>query len=152
MTIYLVRHASAGTRGASFSDADRRLDAVGLDQADAIAEVLGDQPITSVLSSRALRCTQTVGALAAQLGVEVVEHPALWEGQRSDAAVALVDDLILTDTTAVLCSHGDIIPGVLSALARRGINLASNGCSKGSLWILNIADRAIVSTSYRTTP
>ena len=102
MPIYLIRHASASTRGilGHNNDLDRELDAVGHDQAAAIAQSLSDVGITEVFTSRAARCRQTVEPLGKQLGVDVIEHDGLLEGQSATAAVHLLRTCLLYTSDA----------------------------------------------------
>ncbi len=150
MTIFLVRHAKAGSRSSwSSDDADRPLVAKGFDQAGAIADQLARDPISRVLSSPALRCQQTVAPLARAHGLALEVHDALDEGRGPDAALALIDALASEGTNAVLCSHGDVIPEVLDQLARRGVVLDERGaCAKGSIWQLGVRDGHLTSASY----
>ena len=139
MTIYLVRHASAGSRGSLSAERDleRPLDAVGQDQTEALVELLSDRGIEEIYSSRALRCVETVHPLAEALGLTVEAHPALLEGQSANAAVHLLRTLATAGTTAALCSHGDIIPDTIQSLAREGmIIVGQRAWSKGSTWEL----------------
>ncbi len=137
MTLFLVRHASAGTRSPTSNDLDRPLDAIGADQAAAIVELLGDRGITEIYSSRAVRCVQTVEPLAAHLGIETQVHPALVEGQSATMAVHLARTLAKADTTAVFSSHGDIIPDLIQTLAREGmVIVGQRAWAKGSTWEL----------------
>lgn len=116
-----------------------------------IAEALGDAAITRILASPAVRCVQTVEPLAERLGLAIDEVDALFEGDHAEA-LALVEGLAATDTTAVLSSHGDIIPAVIETLHYRGVDVDRPGrCAKGSIWTLTVAGRAITSASYRKT-
>lgn len=140
MTIYLIRHASAGARGSLGHDGDlgRTLDAVGLEQAEQIAASLADAGISHIFTSSATRCRQTVEPLGNALGIDVVEHDALLEGQSATAAVHLMRTLTQSGATAALCSHGDIIPDSIQTLAREGmVIIGPRGWSKGSTWELS---------------
>ncbi len=151
MSIYLIRHASAGTRGSlrHDGDLDRPLDAVGIDQADDIAMRFADAEITTIFTSRATRCRQTVEPLGAKIDVEVAEHPALVEGQSCAAALHLVRVLAHDNTTAVLCSHGDIIPDLIQTLAREGMVIKGpRGWAKGSTWELRTRGRDITEAEF----
>jgi len=138
MTIYLIRHASAGGRGHFGSDdLDRPLDAMGHDQSAQIVELLGTRGIQSVHSSRAIRCFDTVVPLAAHVGVEVIVEPSLVEGQSATMAIHLIRQLASTNTTAAMCSHGDIIPDAIQTLAREGMVIVGpRAWAKGSTWEL----------------
>jgi 8-oxo-dGTP diphosphatase len=89
-----------------------------------------------------------VQPLAAHLGVDVETSTALAEGAPVDAAVALAVECAGDD--AVLCSHGDVIPAVLDALARAdGLPLPPNfPCAKGSTWVLDGDGRPFASARY----
>jgi phosphohistidine phosphatase SixA len=154
MRIFLVRHAHAGSRhdwdGAP--DHERPLSAAGWDRANQLVDVLGDQGIDRLLSSHYVRCTQTFGPLAAHLGVDIEQHPALAEGASLAAGIELVGALAAGDDTAAVCSHGDVIPELLAGLARRGVELDPNGrCPKGSVWILTVSEGEITHAVYAGT-
>ena len=131
MTLYLIRHADAGTRDPySPSDHLRGLSEDGMRQAARIADRLGDAGVTRVLSSPYPRCVQTVEPLARRLGVEVEPQPALAEGADGRRTFALMTALAGTD--AVLCSHGDVIPEVIRLLRITGTVI--NKSSLASAW------------------
>lgn len=137
MSLFLVRHASAGTRTKSHDDLDRPLDPTGFDQAHAIVDLLGDRGVTEIHTSRAVRCVQTVEPLGEHLNIEVQTHPALLEGQSAEMAVHAARLLAKADTTAVFCSHGDIIPDMIQTLAREGMVIVGpRSWAKGSTWEL----------------
>jgi probable phosphoglycerate mutase len=72
--LYLVRHAqTAGNVRGALDTAlpGSSLTELGLGQAAALAERLGDQPIAGVYASHAIRAQQTAAPLAVKLGLEV---------------------------------------------------------------------------------
>ncbi|MBU6217164.1 MAG: histidine phosphatase family protein, partial [Acidobacteria bacterium] len=94
MTMFLVRHASAGVRDdRDPHDHDRPLDPTGHLQADKLADWLRHETVTAVVSSPYRRCVQTVEPLAKQLGLEVVVDDRLAEGTDVATAWALVTEL-----------------------------------------------------------
>lgn len=137
MPLFLVRHASAGVRDdADPDDDDRALDATGHQQAERLSQWLRLEEPGRILSSPLLRCRQTVQPLATAVGGIVEVDARLGEGSPID----VVWDLLSTvgATTAVLCSHGDVIPEVISRAQRRGMVVPGKlGCSKGSVWSLD---------------
>ena len=152
MTLYLVRHADAGSRN-PYSPVDhlRELSEDGWRQAARIAERLGDAGVTRVLSSPYPRCRQTVEPLANRIGVAVESHDALAEGADERAALALMHTLAGTD--AVLCSHGDIIPDVIRLLELTGTAInGRRGNAKGSVWTIASDGGRLVSAAYAKTP
>ncbi len=146
MTLYLVRHAQAGTRSHwDGDDLSRPLTTEGRHQAADLVDMLGEVALTQILSSPFKRCMETVAPLVARRhgerpGLQLQIHQSLAEGSPSEA-IALVRSL--TDIDAVLCSHGDIIPGILDALVRAdGLELGKDPkCQKGSIWVID-ADKA----------
>ena len=145
MTVYLVRHAQAGTQAswAGGDDVQRPLTREGRHQSADIVETLAEPgfAVSSVRSSPYRRCIETVAPLAAALGLVVQIEPALAEGP-SEEALKLVRSL--WGSGAVLCSHGDVIPGVLQTLQQKdGIDLGTDPrCQKGSIWILEPSSTA----------
>ena len=151
MTIYLIRHASAGTRGSygHGDDLDRTLDAVGHEQAGTIASSLADAGISAIYTSSAARCRQTVEPLGKRLALDVVVHDALLEGQSSAQAIHLARTLVQAGTTAAFCSHGDIIPDMIQTLAREGMVIVGpRAWSKGSTWELRTRGADITEAEF----
>jgi broad specificity phosphatase PhoE len=142
--LLLVRHAQAGLRGSGPSDLDRPLDGRGLAQASALPALLGplltpagDRAV-DIRSSPARRCIQTVMPLAAAFGTEPIVDEALLEG--CDVGV-LQERIAMLDRPTVWSSHGDVIPELLTMLARRGLDIGPRPtCRKGSTWIIEIVD------------
>ncbi len=150
MTLYLVRHGSAGVRDdADPHDDDRPLDETGHLQAERLAEWLRHEGPTAVFSSPFRRCRQTVEPLAKVLGVEVVVEDRLAEGTSVEDAWELL--VGLAGTSAVLCSHGDVIPELVSRAQRRGMIVpGKSGCAKGSVWTLRHWDGETFATGIYT--
>lgn len=150
---YLIRHAKAGDRSAwEQADELRPLTAAGRRQAEGIGEQFASEPIGRVLSSPAVRCVQTIQALADRLGVVVEEDSSLMEGAGPDGASRLV--LSATPGSAVaLCSHGDVIWELLADLEVAGVPLMRGlPAKKGSIWVLTVADGAVVAGTYVPPP
>ncbi|MEM7285395.1 MAG: phosphoglycerate mutase family protein [Actinomycetota bacterium] len=152
MPIYLIRHANAGRRQPGTHDRERPLDESGRAQSARIRDHLDDAGIKQILSSPALRCRQTVEPLAAEVGIAVEVDEALWEGRGIASALTLIARTAATGHAVALCSHGDVIPMTLDALAAQGVPLRGVGCAKGSIWRLDVTDGEIVAGSYTPTP
>ncbi len=133
MTVLVVRHAVAIGRSAwSHADVDRPLDERGVAQAAGLVELLREFKIDSILSSPSARCVDTVRPLAAACDLSVDVVPQLAEGQR-DAAATLAGSN--GPGALVLCSHGDVIPPLVKALARFQGD-GEMACAKGSTWVI----------------
>lgn len=137
--LYIVRHADAGSRSAWAGDDEQRpLSRKGRRQAAGLAEVLAGIPFTRVVSSPALRCIETVTPTAERLGLAVETDRRLAEGGRGDDALTLAEELARVDDVGVLCSHGDVIPDLLSELRIRGIAFHHDlTWPKASAWVLS---------------
>ena len=148
--LHLVRHADAGSRGAWVGDDfERPLDDHGSMQAEAIAVTLAGRPVRRILSSPYVRCVATVAPLGQILGLPVEASDELAEGSYAEA-LELLGSLAAAEGDSVLCSHGDVIPGVLWVLARHGLEIGDRGrCKKGSIWELEVVDGRIVAATYR---
>jgi broad specificity phosphatase PhoE len=136
MTIILLRHAQAGSRSSwRGDDLVRPLTRDGRRQAADLVDVLAEIPVESIRSSPYLRCMETVAPIAARLGLPVISDGSLAEGHTM-AGLDVVRSL--AGDTVVLCSHGDLIPNILNALATSdGIDLGrSPRCQKSSIWLL----------------
>ena len=150
MTVYLVRHANAGIREHwSGPDELRPLSSSGRRQAQGLAGLLAGERITRIISSPAVRCVQTVEPLAASRGLRVETDERLVEGAR----VVDATQLIVAPGQAVLCTHGDIVEGVVLELARSRVPLSGGRrWAKGSTWELEVDGGRILAGRYHPAP
>jgi len=139
MSLLMVRHADAGDRAAWTGDDRRRpLSATGRRQAEALVVQYADRDLQRILSSPALRCTATVEPVATARGLEVEEHEALAEGASFDQVDGLLRELADTDTSAVLCSHADVIGSIVTALSHREVRLGgAPSARKAATWVVD---------------
>jgi 8-oxo-dGTP diphosphatase len=152
MTIYLVRHAKAGDRS-QWRDEDwlRPLSRAGSAQARELITVLQDAHFDRILSSRYVRCMETVVPLAGARGLPIEVEESLAEGGDTDAVLALVRKHLMPG--AVMCSHGDVIPAVLASLAASGVDLGPDPrCPKGCTWVLDGVGSEVTRATYLRPP
>lgn len=116
-----LRHAKAVGR-ADWQDADaaRPLTEKGIRQAKAVVAPLRAFGVRRIVTSDALRCRQTVVPLEKKLGREArvtakISQDA-WEGGTADVR-HVVGNRVRSRKPAVLCSHGPVLPAILSELA-----------------------------------
>jgi 8-oxo-dGTP diphosphatase len=136
MPLLLVRHAHAVARSRwRGDDFVRDLSERGRVQSEELVEALRGYEPKRILSSPLIRCMDTVAPLGLALGLRVEPEEALAEG-----AGGLALDLVraLSTESAVLCSHGDVIPEILTSLAETdGLDLGRNPLvEKGSVWVI----------------
>jgi 8-oxo-dGTP diphosphatase len=150
MTVYLVRHAKAGSREKwAGRDELRPLSKAGQRQAEALAAALADG-VVRIVSSPYLRCRQTVTPLAANRGVAIEPADALAEGASVDDAITLFEKV--ASENSVLCSHGDVIGALLQRFERAGLRLDDDRMEKGSTWVLDVDRGAVVGARYLPPP
>jgi 8-oxo-(d)GTP phosphatase len=122
VTVFLVRHGSAGNRSEwEGDDRLRPLDERGRRQARGLVALLGDRGVEHVLTSPYIRCRETVEPLADALGLPVKERDELAEGASREAAVTLVAGL--RGAPAVLCTHGDVVEELTGEETKKGSTL-----------------------------
>jgi len=157
--LILLRHASAGSkRHWHGSDAARPLDARGAADARVLAGLLACfAPRARVISSPAVRCTQTVGPYAAGFGGSVEAEAALGvqgrssdfsSGRTSSAASpgSVARELVEAGQPAVVCLHGENLPEALTAACSalgaappKEAGTRGAGLSKGAFWVVHAA-------------
>ncbi|MEO1063972.1 MAG: phosphoglycerate mutase family protein [Actinomycetota bacterium] len=153
MATYLVRHAEAVPRhGYDQPDLERPLSIQGNAQADGLVGLFEGHDVGRILTSRAVRCANTVAPLAHARGLTLETDDRLTEGSSIEHVMELVVDT--RHEGAVLCSHGDIIPDVLRLLALRGVSFdrPPSTCAKGSTWRLELEGEATGSAAYWPPP
>jgi 8-oxo-dGTP diphosphatase len=148
VTLLLIRHAHAGNRRDwEGDDRDRPLSSKGRRQARALVEQLELWAPSRVLSSPYRRCLETVKPLAVELDLKVEPVDELAEGA-GFYAVELVRSL--HDSHVALCTHGDVIPEILVALAdedRLDLGPAPRQ-AKGSTWVLGSKKGKFLNATY----
>jgi len=154
VTLYVVRHAVAVAKNRwKGTDLMRPLTGKGQGQAAALTTWF-DRPVHTVLSSPTLRCVASVLALAEHHGVELRTSTALAMGH-PDHVVALARALLgdgPTDGGAVLCSHGEVIPGLLGSLGLVSSTHALDTCAKGSVWVIEHTGDGPAATYHPPAP
>jgi 8-oxo-dGTP diphosphatase len=135
LTIYLVRHAKAGDRSSwTGPDAERPLSKAGRRQAAHLGKRLAAVGVTTLVSSPYVRCVQTLEPLAERAGLPIVDDERLTEGAAYEDVLEMLAGL---PAGAVLCTHGDVIPDVIDALVRRGLDVRSPiDWRKATVWVL----------------
>ncbi|MEX0785313.1 MAG: histidine phosphatase family protein [Dehalococcoidia bacterium] len=138
LSVDLVAHMDAGDRKQWAVDQNERpLSDLGRRQADALADALASESIDALYSGPALRARQTLEPLAKRLGLPIVvvegigdvetwRPPDGWDGERAPnvgahaagRAMAALWDMQMEheDGRVVACSHGHVIPALVSFL------------------------------------
>ncbi|WP_349884811.1 NUDIX domain-containing protein [Microbacterium sp. WHRI 7836] len=119
--VIALRHAKATARSEwDGSDASRPLTDRGRKQAKSIVGPLRAFGVRRIVSSDAVRCVETVTPLARALDRKIVKTEKIsqdaWEDGDSDLR-SIVGRRIRAGKPAVVCSHGPVLPGLLSEIA-----------------------------------
>ncbi|MCC2030981.1 NUDIX hydrolase [Microbacterium allomyrinae] len=119
--IIALRHAKALAREDwEGTDATRPLSPRGKKQADSIVGPLLAFGARKLISSPATRCLKTMTPLSAALGRKVEKNALIsqdaWEDGVSDART-VIGHRVRSRKATVLCSHGPVLPDILSELA-----------------------------------
>jgi 8-oxo-dGTP diphosphatase len=135
LTIYFVRHAKAGDRSSwTGPDSERPLSKAGRRQAQHLGKRLAAVGATTLVSSPYVRCVQSLEPLAERTRLPIAIDERLTEGAPFEGVLELLAGLA---GGAVLCSHGDVIPDVIDALVRRGLDVRSPAdWRKATVWVL----------------
>jgi 8-oxo-(d)GTP phosphatase len=151
-TLLVLRHGHAGDREKWEGPDERRpLSKKGRRQAVGAIEQLAAFDVRRILSSRYVRCLETVVPVACDRGLSIEVHPALAEGSSTAAVSALVAEL--AGTTAVLCTHGDVVWNVLVDLAHHAAGEPDDlQMAKGSAWVVEARDDRLAAVRYLPPP
>ena len=152
MKIFVVRHASAIERFLwDGDDSERPIDEKGVNQSSLIAEYFSTIQISSIFSSMAVRCQQTIWPTARQSGIQVELSDSLFEGSTRQTG-DLIEKLLKTENTGrypILCSHGDVISELIRSLTLSGMQTPKGkGFAKASIWELIFSDGRIEKGFY----
>jgi 8-oxo-dGTP pyrophosphatase MutT (NUDIX family)/phosphohistidine phosphatase SixA len=169
--LILLRHAKAMSKsGWKRGDASRPLDDSGRADAKSLADLLacfapraGFDPRPRLISSPAVRCTDTLRPFAELSGAQLREEPSLYIHNKSSGTgradsgpsmADLVREAIAAGEPTVLCAHRENIPDLqAAALAALGVEPAPGGdgpisrqtrkewdtpLPTGGFWVLNL--------------
>ncbi|GLW66101.1 putative hydrolase MutT/NUDIX [Actinomadura rubrobrunea] len=144
--LVILRHAAAGDkRSWSGPDELRPLDGPGRAQAVALADLLFAYGPGRLVSSATARCVETLLPYARRTGAQVVTEPAFTIGD-TDARRACARLLDLAAAPAaeplVVCTHGEIVSDLLTALCRElGAKEPDDpALDKGAFWALHVSE------------
>jgi 8-oxo-dGTP diphosphatase len=152
MPIYVVRHAKAADRAEwEGDDRLRPLTKSGHRQAEELAAWLKKEPIDAILSSRYIRCLQTLEPLADQRKLPIEPRKDLEEGAGGESILRVVAEF--KGRNVVLCTHGDVVEELLELLIAQGLVSRSRAqLEKGSTWILDEKNGRVTGATYRPAP
>ena len=152
-SVLIVRHGTAGSKSRfSGDDKIRPLDKKGRAQAEALVAQLSCFGATDVYAADRVRCHQTVEPLAEELGVTVNNEPTLTEEAYADnpkRGRRRVLQIAGSHRAPVICTQGKVIPDLIAWWCERdGIRPDKSRNSKGSTWVLSLAEGRLIAADY----
>ena len=129
--LVLLRHAKAVTRDEwQGEDDDRPLDSYGQNQAKRLLAMYQVFNLEQIHSSDAVRCYDTVVAIAKGLNIKLEVTGKLSEStfkKDKEKAFDYAKDLMKLNESVLLCSHNPILPKMLNKLTKKSVVDADEG-------------------------
>ncbi|UWF77076.1 MULTISPECIES: NUDIX hydrolase [Microbacterium] len=147
--VIALRHAKALPRSEwDGPDAERPLTERGMRQAKAIVGPLRAFGVRRIVTSDAVRCVQSVAPLAKKIGRTPVRTAKIsqdaWEAGTADIR-SVIGKRVRARKPAVVCSHGPVLPAIMSEIALATGTL--QGSYVGSASALDVAAFSVVHLS-----
>lgn len=152
-TVLVVRHGTAGRKSRfSGDDTQRPLDKRGRAQAEALVPQLLAFGASDVYAADRLRCHQTIGPLAEELGVTVHNEPALTEesyAKNPKRGRHRILRIAEREGTPVICTQGKVIPDLIAWWCERdGVRPDKSRNHKGSTWVLSLSAGRLLAADH----
>jgi 8-oxo-(d)GTP phosphatase len=151
--VLLVRNARAVPAGRwEGIKAHRPLDVEGQEQAEALRRALPAFGPSRLISAGETRFLDTMGTLAAELGLPVETEPVFGEEEyaaRPRHGMARIAELADADGTSVVCAPGAVIRHLLVTLAEdAGLDVREYPAVKGNVWALFFSGGQLAAADY----
>jgi 8-oxo-dGTP pyrophosphatase MutT (NUDIX family) len=156
-TVLIVRHASAGSKSRwKGDDRLRPLDKHGRAQAESLVGQLLAFGANKLYAADRVRCHQTLEPLADELGVPIHDEPALTAeayAKNRKATRQRVLEIAAEDGTPVICTQGEVIPGLVEWWCHRdGVRPDKARNHKGSTWVMSLWQDHLVAADHIGSP
>ena len=155
--LILLRHAKAVTRDEwQGEDDDRPLDSYGQNQAKRLLAMYQVFNLEQIHSSDAVRCYDTVVAIAKGLNIKLEVTGKLSEStfkKDKEKAFDYAKDLIKLNESVLLCSHNPILPKMLNKLTKKSEVDADEGkLSPGDGWVIHRIGKEVIQIDRIDSP
>jgi 8-oxo-dGTP diphosphatase len=156
-TVLIVRHGTAGSRSRYRGDDRKRpLDKHGRAQAESLVGQLLAFGADELFAADRVRCHQTLGPLAEELGAVITDEPGLSEeayAHDRKAARQRILEIAATSNTPVICSQGKVIPDFIAWWCdREGVRPDKSRNRKGSTWVMSLSEGRLVAADHISSP
>jgi 8-oxo-(d)GTP phosphatase len=155
--LVLLRHAKALKRDQwDGDDGDRPLEHVGQIQAAKIPAIYAPYAIEKIYSSDAIRCVQTIEAMAAEYGITPIYSSEISEfGFEKDSEKALdyALSVMLSDKPSVMCSHNPVLPKLVKKLiGKKNFKRLSAELKPGDSFVLHHRSGEVIAVDWTPAP
>lgn len=141
--IVVLRHARARSRKQwRRDDRQRPLIQPGHLQAQRLVPLLAAFDVTTLVTSSSTRCVQTVQPYADTTGWPLLLTDAISEEDATtESVIECVDELLVTDEGAVMCSHRPVLPSIFDVLG-----IPDPGLALGAMLVAHHRKGTVVAT------
>jgi 8-oxo-(d)GTP phosphatase len=155
--ILIVRHGTAGSKSRyKGDDRLRPLDKRGRAQAESLVGQLLAFGADTLYAADRVRCEQTLGPLAEELGVRIHKEPLLTEEAYAEdrkPARRRILEIAASGGTPVICTQGKVIPDLIAWWCdREGVRPDKSRNRKGSTWVLSSWQGHLVAADHIGSP
>ena len=155
--ILIVRHGTAGSKSRyKGDDRLRPLDKRGRAQAESLVGQLLAFGGDTLYAADRVRCEQTLGPLAEELGVAIHNEPLLTEEAYADdrkPARRRILEIAAAGGTPVICTQGRVIPDLIAWWCdREGVRPDKSRNRKGSTWVMSSWQGHLVAADHIGSP
>ena len=155
--LVLLRHTKALKRDLwDGDDGDRPLEHVGQIQAAKIPAIYAPYAIEKIYSSDAIRCVQTIEAMAAEYGITPIYSSEISEfGFEKDSEKALdyALSVMLSNKPSVMCSHNPVLPKLVKKLiGKKNFKRLSAELKPGDSFVLHHRDGEVIAVDWTPAP
>jgi 8-oxo-dGTP diphosphatase len=155
--LVLLRHTKALKRDLwDGDDGDRPLEHVGQIQAAKIPAIYTPYAIEKIYSSDAIRCVQTIEAMAAEYGITPIYSSEISEfGFEKDSEKALdyALSVMLSNKPSVMCSHNPVLPKLVKKLiGKKNFKRLSAELKPGDSFVLHHRDGEVIAVDWTPAP
>lgn len=156
-TILIVRHGTAGSKSRyKGDDRLRPLDKRGRAQAESLVGQLLAFGADRLYAADRLRCHQTLGPTAEELGVRIENESLLTEEAYADdrkPARRRILEIAAAEGTPAICTQGRVIPDLIDWWCERdGIRPDKSRNRKGSTWVMSSWQGRLVAADHIGSP
>lgn len=153
----LLRHAKAITRDEwQGDDDDRPLDSLGSYQADRLVPIYEVYKLEQIHSSDAIRCFDTVNALARKLNITLEVSGKLSESaykKDKEKAFDYCKELIKADKSILICSHNPILPKLFNKLTKKAeVETDDEKLQPADSWVIHRNGKEIIQVDRLDAP